>query len=247
LFEALAEGRLFQYLILDAALPKSSLQGLLAIGNVHPELQPLQLCVLAPPNHAMAGMDFNGAVRLNKPLRLKQLRSELHLGTEEAALESFPPAVPRLLQGNILIAEDNQVNQRLASSLARKCGLTADVVFNGKEAVEALRNKRYDFVLMDCQMPGMDGWEATARIRALPGDAASTPVIALTANAMTGDRERCLAAGMNDYLTKPISFIALQTVAARYIVQPEAAGDESTDVLHSIPHGDMSRFLNPEV
>ncbi|MEK7361624.1 MAG: ATP-binding protein [Pseudomonadota bacterium] len=106
----------------------------------------------------------------------------------------------------VLVVEDNPVNQLVVARMLTKEGCVAQVAADGRQALEALRNARYDIVLMDCQMPVMDGYEASRRIRA--GDAgtenAGIPIIALTANAMQGDREQCLAAGMNDYLAKPV-------------------------------------------
>jgi two-component system, sensor histidine kinase and response regulator len=104
----------------------------------------------------------------------------------------------------ILLADDNPVNCRIAVLMLEKAGHQIDVVNGGAEAIEAVRAKRYDLVLMDVQMPDIDGLEATRRIRAMPIAHAHVPVIAITANAMHGDDQRCLAAGMNDYITKPI-------------------------------------------
>jgi CheY-like chemotaxis protein len=116
--------------------------------------------------------------------------------------EALPPTDLR-----VLLAEDNLVNQRVATAIIeRRFGLDVDVVSNGCEALDALRAKDYDVVLMDCQMPEMDGYEATRQIRD-PDSGVRNPdvyVIALTANAMKGDRETCLAAGMNDYVAKPV-------------------------------------------
>jgi CheY-like chemotaxis protein len=104
----------------------------------------------------------------------------------------------------ILLADDNPVNCRIAVLMLEKAGHQIDVVNDGAEAIEAVRGKSYDLVLMDVQMPGMDGLEATRRIRALPLGQSMVPVIAITANAMHNDDRRCFDAGMNDYISKPI-------------------------------------------
>ena len=113
----------------------------------------------------------------------------------------------------ILVAEDNAVNRYVALAQLQKLGYQADSVNNGAEAVEAVRQGRYDLVLMDCQMPEMDGFDATRMIRASRPD---IPIVALTANAMTEDRGRCLAAGMNDYLAKPMELECLADVLGRW-------------------------------
>jgi CheY-like chemotaxis protein len=107
----------------------------------------------------------------------------------------------------VLLAEDIPTNQQIVIALLKKLGLSVDAVSNGREAIEALSSRDYDLILMDLQMPEMDGLEASVAIRAegSPVRQPTIPIIALTADAMSGDRDRCLAAGMNDYLTKPIS------------------------------------------
>ena len=117
----------------------------------------------------------------------------------------------------VLLAEDNEINQRITMRLLQKIGLTADAVTNGRDAVDALNRNKYDLVLMDCQMPVMDGFEATALIRLQEGRDRHTPICALTANAMEGDRERCLAAGMDDYVSKPVSLEKLQEAVDRWV------------------------------
>ena len=121
-------------------------------------------------------------------------------------------------RARILVAEDNQINQQVAVGILQQLGYRADVVGNGREAVEAVRQLPYDLLLMDCQMPELDGFEATAAIRQLhQGATVRLPIVAMTANAMRGDRERCLEAGMDDYLSKPIDPDKLRDVLARWI------------------------------
>ncbi|MBY0429957.1 MAG: response regulator, partial [Rhodospirillales bacterium] len=132
---------------------------------------------------------------------------------------SSRPAEPRLVAGRparVLLAEDNLTNQRVARRVLEKAGYSVDVANNGVEAVEAVRQQDYDLVLMDVQMPELDGMAATAAIRALDGPKAAVPIIALTANAMRGDAERYLAAGMSDYVSKPIDRARLLSLVAQW-------------------------------
>ena len=130
---------------------------------------------------------------------------------------------------SVLLVEDNVVNQTLARALLKRMGHTVTSVNNGQEAVDAVAVQAFDIVLMDCQMPVMDGFEATRRIRA--GDAgqaqAGVPIVAMTANAMVGDRELCLECGMNDYVTKPIQVPLLKEAIARS-AKPAAPASSST-------------------
>ena len=122
----------------------------------------------------------------------------------------------------VLLAEDNAVNRTVALRFLARLGLEADVAGDGTEALRKLTSSYYDLVLMDCQMPGLDGYETTRRVRALGGPYAELPIIALTAHALQGARERCEAAGMNDYLTKPLNSDDLAACLARWLLKDTA-------------------------
>jgi CheY-like chemotaxis protein len=110
----------------------------------------------------------------------------------------------------VLVAEDNAVNQRVMLRMLEKLGVAADLTADGAQALAAMERGRYDLVLMDCQMPVLDGYQAARAIRALPGDAALVPIIAVTASALSDERERCRAAGIDDYLAKPLQLASLE-------------------------------------
>lgn len=148
----------------------------------------------------------------------------------------------------ILIAEDNIMNQRLIKHLMQSRGYQFDLVGNGAEAVESLKKQSYDLVLMDIQMPVMDGYTATGQIRKELKSA--VPVIAMTAHAMSGDREKCINAGMNEYLTKPLEEEILFALIEKYITKnPSGPGDTQKDppsdrvidlqIIDKYAHGDL--------
>ena len=157
-----------------------------------------------------------------RPLELLTTLSTLLNGAPSAPapLAPTPAAPPRALR--VLLVEDNPVNQEVARLQLERLGATVDVAADGVEALEALGRARYQLVLMDCQMPRMDGYTATRELRRRP-EGAGLPVVALTANAMLGDRERCLQSGMDDYLSKPVRQSDLAGVISRW-VKPDEAG-----------------------
>jgi CheY-like chemotaxis protein len=144
------------------------------------------------------------------------------MGSEPMVIEApaEAPAEEARTSLNILVAEDHDINWRLISALLAKRGHKADWATNGREAIAAMRSKTYDLVLMDIQMPEMDGVAATIAIRQVPGRLGKTPIIALTADAVVGQREVYLSAGMNDYLTKPIRPNALYAAIDRWTKAP---------------------------
>lgn len=132
------------------------------------------------------------------------------------------PAAQRDNRTRVLIAEDNVINQKLAAVQLHTLGYSSDVAANGREALATLFRAAYDIVLMDCQMPEMDGYDATREIRRREGSDRHTVIIAMTANSMEGDRDKCLAAGMDDYLTKPVKMEDLRVALDRW--QPARRG-----------------------
>ncbi len=135
----------------------------------------------------------------------------------EATLAIEEAAVTRRRGVRVLLVEDNPVNQQLACRLLERAGYEVVTAWNGREACEALERERFAAVLMDVQMPEMDGYEATAAIRVREGQERHTPIIAMTAHAMKGDREQCLASGMDDYLTKPLRLEEMLMTLERWI------------------------------
>ncbi|MBK7761161.1 MAG: response regulator [Deltaproteobacteria bacterium] len=133
--------------------------------------------------------------------------------------------------GVLLVAEDNPVNQRVAAAMLRRLGYEVDVVDNGAKAVEAMSTRGYDAVLMDCEMPVLDGFEATRRVRAAEGDGRRVPIIAMTAHVLRGDRERCIGAGMDDFIAKPIDLVRLGRVLARWVTDSRDTEERRRDAL----------------
>jgi CheY-like chemotaxis protein/HPt (histidine-containing phosphotransfer) domain-containing protein len=132
------------------------------------------------------------------------------------ALPDQPAASEPVANLRILIAEDNPVNQKVALFQLQKLGYLAEVVENGRQALQAMAKSPYDVVFMDCQMPELDGYEATRDLRAIEGDARHTWIIAMTANSLEGDRQKCMDAGMDDYVSKPVKPEHLQAALSRF-------------------------------
>jgi signal transduction histidine kinase/CheY-like chemotaxis protein len=140
-------------------------------------------------------------------------------GSERAQVEPGPGA---LLHVRVLLVEDNAVNQQVATAMLEQLGARVDVAADGKEALEQVALLPYDLIFMDCEMPEMDGYAATAEIRRREDGGRRIPIVAMTAHAMEGDREQCLAAGMDDYITKPVSPAAIGAVVRRWVRTPGA-------------------------
>src|SRR5579862_661537 len=143
----------------------------------------------------------------------------MRLGLLQTPAQEAPKAEPSQpsRQCRLLVVEDNRVNQKVAVHLLERLGCVVELASNGEEGVRLAESRKYDMVLMDCQMPVMDGFAATKEIRRLEGSLKHTSIIAMTANALPEDRERCLAAGMDDYISKPINRAELIRVLERFV------------------------------
>jgi CheY-like chemotaxis protein/HPt (histidine-containing phosphotransfer) domain-containing protein/anti-sigma regulatory factor (Ser/Thr protein kinase) len=166
---------------------------------------------------------------VNKPIRradLFQVISGILASAPSAppSCEPAPAQVAAVLQGTVLLVEDNPINQQVAGAMLARLGLQMTLANNGREAVDLVREREFDLALMDCQMPVMDGYEATAAIRQLETSLDKRlPIIALTANSMQGDEQKCLEAGMDGFLAKPFTLVQLQVLLARWLLPAPAS------------------------
>jgi len=217
------DGHPFDVAVLDMQMPDMDGARLASELRKHRDRATLPLVLLTSVGQRPQGADGE-TVRefsawLSKPIKPAALLEALQqvLGERQAAARPARPApraAPADADAAILVAEDNTINQKVIRQLLRHLGYRADVVGNGLEAVAALERQDYPVILMDMQMPDMDGLEATRRLRARFRGANAPYIIAMTANAMPGDRERCLDAGMNDYVPKPIEMDVLERALA---------------------------------
>ena len=166
-------------------------------------------------NNARSAKNSGFSGYLSKPVRRDDLLDCLAIvsGLKTTAAELQPAAIQPVnaetnttAKPKILLADDNSINRKLVAAMLKSRSLSCDLAADGEEAYQAVVSSDYDIVFMDCQMPELDGYASTAKIRAYEGDKKHTVIIAMTANAMEGDREKCIAAGMDDYISKPINF-----------------------------------------
>ncbi len=235
--EAASAGRPFHLLITDHLMPGMDGVQLAAEIRRDPLLRSLKMILLSSGSQRrdLAGFHRAGFAAcmlkpVARPRQLLQVLSTVLKGIGRSPDSAKAPpsqasesgAEQRFPGLRVLLAEDNLVNQRLASAMLERLGCRVQIVGNGREAVAAVGVREFDLVLMDCQMPEMDGWEATRQIRSA-GRARPVPIVALTAGALPGDRERCLASGMDDYLAKPFRREDLETVLERFAARVAAA------------------------
>ena len=253
---ALHRGAAYQLLLLDWAMPDVDGGQMVDLIRAEAALADLRIVIMTSagrtPGTAVA-CRYEGVHLISKPVRQAQLYDVIMTVMGPIFGQMTPPApapapspvtaaaepaIPASLELRILVVEDNPVNQKVALRQLTKLGYVhADAVGNGLEAVAALSQVPYDLVLMDCQMPEMDGYEATRRIRELEAgrrlprpsgspEGTALPIIAMTAHALTGEREKCLAAGMSDYIAKPVRLDDLKAALARWAkAESETAHD----------------------
>ena len=230
-----AAGDPFQVVLIDSIMPEMDGMVLAQMIRNNPAFAETKLVLLSGLGVRGEAAELHQAgfaAWLTKPIRQQQLHDCLSLLT--GRVSALQPKGEELItrhtireahrhSARILLAEDNPVNQAVALAMLQKLGYRADVVANGQEVIEALSRINHDLVLMDCQMPELDGFEATVLIRnsSTPVLNHGVPVIAMTANAMAGDRERCIRAGMDDYLSKPVKQKELEQALDRWLSGPD--------------------------
>ncbi len=240
--QAAAVGQPFQLAILDhhmAEMDGIQLARHIKADRSIPHLPLVMLTSFGTHGDSQGARDAGIAAYFAKPIRQSQLYNTLSTVLEPPTAPTQPEPAPTTAPtvakettgtaGRILVAEDNLINQKVAVRQVQKLGYQVEVANNGQEAVERLQAFPYDAILMDCQMPEMDGFEATFEIRRMEGEFRHTPIIAMTANALEGEREVCMNAGMDDYISKPVKIDILKATLARWVKleTPEAVSGGS--------------------
>jgi CheY-like chemotaxis protein len=226
-----ARGDPYDAAVLDLNMPDMDGIELARRITADTSLRPMKLVLLTSSGkggEAAEATEAGVCAYLTKPVRPAQLHERLAAALAQApAASAIPPtsAATRPLRAEgsrrVLLVEDNEVNRLVATAMLGRLGFEVDVAANGSEGVKAAGLLPYQAILMDCQMPIVDGYEATREIRRRQGSSRRTPIIALTASAMKSDPQRCLAAGMDDYLSKPLSLRSLETMLDLWAPAPD--------------------------
>jgi two-component system sensor histidine kinase/response regulator len=226
---AAESGQLFDLAVIDLNMPGMDGIEIASTVKADPTTATMSLFLLSSSGERLSAAETHRhgfAASMTKPVRSSELFDCLITNLNDATPPGAPtkPVTPQPenldVMGMILLVEDNTMNQLVGSKALAKLGYDFDIASNGREALTAIQARSYDAVLMDCQMPEMDGYEATAEVRRIEGGARRTPIIAMTAAAMDGDRETCLAAGMDDYITKPVRLDTIAAALERWIPRP---------------------------
>ncbi len=240
LYAASAEGDPFHIAILDQAMPEMDGETLARAIKADPVLRRTVLIMLSSFGHrgdAARIEDLGFAAYLTKPVRFSQILDTLrkawtpsrrnakplvpatgHISAQSATRLTRSVGSKSATPCRLLVVEDNRINQKVALHLLERLGCQVDLAADGEEGVRMAQSGHYDIIFMDCRMPVMDGFEATAQIRSRDGSNVRRVIVAMTANALQEDRERCLQAGMDDYISKPINRAELVRVLERFVV-----------------------------
>jgi PAS domain S-box-containing protein len=244
----------FRLVLLDMQMPGMDGEETAHAIKDDPALRQVPIVLLSSAGALGAAEEMRArgfAAWITKPVRQSQLLNALMgvLGAPEEepmrpAGDASPEGIAPLVGMRVLVAEDNAINQKVAIRILEKLGCRADAVANGAEAVDAIARIPYEAILMDCHMPEMDGYEATAELRRREsGTGRHVPVIAMTANAMEGDREKCLEAGMDDYVAKPVKPELVREALLRWRARSEERPEaEDGDPATALPALDIARL-----
>jgi len=223
-------GHAYRVVILDLARPEIDGLELARQISTDAALSATRVLLLTTASGGMTARPPGVHISLAKPVRSSELYDRLVDLMYPTPVPAPRAPVPDVLErqppgsrGRILIVEDNRINQLVAKAFVCKLGYECDMVDNGAKALAATATTTYAAILMDCHMPEMDGFEATRQIRHREGLGPHTPIIAVTAGAMTEDRERCISAGMNDYVAKPVDLLTVKNALSRWVTAPVAA------------------------
>jgi two-component system, sensor histidine kinase and response regulator len=230
------EGSPYDIAILDVNMPDMDGMELARIIKSDPNISSVRLIMLSSGGFYNESdfRDIENSLYMTKPVRSSQLYNGLLKVLNGSGLVSInskkaPQEMRQRFHCHVLLAEDNEINREVALGVLKSLGCNVDFVINGKEAMAAVCRRSYDLILMDCQMPGMDGFEATRKLRERENRMGlkRMPIVALTAHALEGDRERCLKAGMDDYLSKPFTRQQISNVLNHWVQGVCLAGTET--------------------
>ncbi len=230
----ISEAPVFDAIVLDMGLKDLDSLSVIEVLRLHPKGRRTPLILLNDLCRRIDTKAVPGTYPVSRPVRRADFYDALvaafdasePISRRPSRRTAFDPEMGRRMPRRILVAEDNLVNQRVILRLLERLGYRADVAVNGEEVLRALEKAPYDVVLMDVQMPVMNGLEATRRIRASRGPEAGPHIIALTANAMESDRRQCIEAGMDDYVSKPLQLQMLVAALERCCLPPRTSPDE---------------------
>ena len=236
---AAAEGTPFDLAIIDMYLPDMTGLELCRLIKENPAIRNTHLIMLTASGQrgdSLAAKEAGAAAYLTKPIRERHLADCIRLifGRDDADQKPAPLITRHTIEETVarsapqvLVVDDNPVNQKVAAKMLEKLGCRVDIAGNGMEALAAVCRHQYPLVFMDCQMPELDGFETTRLIRSQEKPGEHLPVIAMTANAMEGDRESCLTAGMDDFISKPIITSELKKILARWVPRVKSEDDQA--------------------